>query len=85
MSKYKIIIKEDCGFCTKAIGELLSRKHDIQVIDVTDDAPLREAHSLKNNNWPTVPMISHCDEDGSERFIGGYTDLMNELNKEEGE
>lgn len=82
MSKYKIIIKEDCNFCTKAIAELLSRKQNIQVIDVTDDAPLREAHSLKNNNWPTVPMISHCDEDGGERFIGGYTDLMNELSKE---
>ena len=82
MSKYKIIVRHDCGFCTKAIAELLSRKQNIQVIDVTDDASLREAHSLKNNNWPTVPMISHCDDDGGERFIGGYTDLMNELSKE---
>lgn len=80
MSKYKIIVRHDCGFCRKAIAELLSRKQNIQVIDVTNDVPLREAHSLKNNNWPTVPMISLCDEQGNERFIGGYTDLMNELN-----
>ena len=83
MKKYKIVVKHDCGFCTKAIAELLSRKQNIQIIDVTDDVHLREAHSLKNNNWPTVPMISCYDENGAERFIGGYTDLMNELNKEE--
>jgi len=83
MKKYKIVVKHDCGFCTKAIEELLSRKQNIQIIDVTDDVPLREAHSLKNNNWPTVPMVSYYDENGTERFIGGYTDLMNELNKEE--
>ena len=38
MKKYKIVIKEDCGFCIKGISELLDRKYDIQVIDVTDDA-----------------------------------------------
>ena len=80
MMKYKIVIKDDCVFCKRAIKELIGRKYDIQVIDVTHDQPLREAHSLKNNNWPTVPMISLCDEEGNERFIGGYTDLMNELN-----
>ena len=83
MSKYKIVIKEDCSFCVKAIKELLDRKSHVQIIDVTDNQSLREAHSLKNNNWPTVPMISHCDEDGNERFIGGYTDLMSELNEKE--
>jgi glutaredoxin-related protein len=83
MKKFKIIIKEDCGFCTKAITELVLRKHDVQVIDVTNDHNLREAHSLKNNNWPTVPMISCYNDDGEERFIGGYTDLMNELENQE--
>ena len=46
MKKYKIVIKDDCGFCKKAIKELIDRKYDIQVIDVTDDQALREAHSL---------------------------------------
>ena len=80
MKKYKIVIKDDCGFCKKAVKELIDRKYDIQVIDVTDDQALREAHSLKNNNWPTVPMITECTDE--ERFIGGFTDLMAELEEE---
>tara|TARA_R100001509_G_scaffold140800_1_gene95694 strand:- start:1814 stop:2068 length:255 start_codon:yes stop_codon:yes gene_type:complete len=84
MKKYKIVIKNDCGFCTRAITELLNRKQNIEIIDVTDNQPLREAHSLTNNNWPTVPMITLCDEETKEeRFIGGFTDLMAELKEEE--
>ena len=83
MKKYKIVIKNDCDFCTKAISELLNRKQNVQIIDVTDNKSLREAHSLLNNNWPTVPMITLCDEQtGDERFIGGFTDLMEELKGE---
>jgi glutaredoxin-related protein len=56
----------------------LKRKHSVEIIDVSDNQSLREAHSLKNNRWPTVPMISVCnDEKNTEEFIGGYTDLMN--------
>lgn len=82
MSKYKIVIKKDCEFCTKAISELLKRKENIQLIDVTEDESLRQAHSLLNNNWPTVPMITYCDGE-TERFIGGYTDLINEIKQKE--
>ena len=77
MTKFKVVFKGDCGFCKKAVEELLKRKHSVELIDVSDNQPLREAHSLKNNRWPTVPMISvYNDEKSTEEFIGGYTDLM---------
>ena len=71
----------DCKFPSRQAFYSLSKTANA-FVSITEDESLRETHSLLNNNWPTVPMITYCDGE-TERFIGGYTDLINEIEQKE--
>lgn len=83
MKTFKIVYKSDCGFCRRAVELLIKESRCMKIINVTNNQSLREAYSMKNNDWPTVPMITlHDVKTGEETFIGGYTDLVKYLEQE---
>ena len=79
--KYVLFIKDECPFCVKAIDLLESKKLNYNVINFLPDQEdildeIKEAFS-----WQTVPMIILKHENQT-KFIGGYTDLLEEVENE---
>ena len=78
MAKIRIYLTKGCPFCTEALHILKTlpdaSQHELEVIDVTVNRPLRQEISKSVGNWPTVPMIFV-----NEHFIGGCTDLIQAL------
>ena len=76
---YTVYMKTTCPFCIQARDELFRQKvgHTIYVLD---DEPAR-LQSLKDfYNHHTVPMV-FVRENGMEKLIGGYTDLISYFDK----
>lgn len=65
----KIIKKNPCPYCDRALSFLSSKGLQAEVVDLTDN--LDELMEWKKKTgWQTVPMIFINDQ-----LIGGYTDL----------
>ena len=72
--KYKIYGTEYCPFC-KMVKELLDHKK-IEYDYLTFEPHSDTLQELKDwTKWKTVPLVFEVDEKGTERFIGGFTDL----------
>lgn len=68
-AKVKLIKKNPCPFCDRAINLLEGKGVQVEIVDLTDR--LDELQSWKEKTgWKTVPMIFINDE-----LVGGYTDL----------
>lgn len=72
--KFKMYTTSQCGFCRKAKAWLNERNHTYEEISL-DDPVLREQFKQDNPGMRTVPQIYLVNEDGSEHYIGGFTDL----------
>lgn len=65
----KIIKKNPCPYCDRALSFLSAKGLQAEVVDLTDN--LDELMEWKKKTgWQTVPMIFINDQ-----LIGGYTDL----------
>lgn len=68
-AKIKMIKKNPCPFCDRAMNFLNSKGYDVEIVDLTDN--LDELRTWKaKTGWQTVPMIFINDT-----LIGGYNDL----------
>lgn len=68
-AKIKIVKKNPCPYCDRAITLLDNKGLKYEIIDLTDR--LDELQTWKDKTgWKTVPMIFINDE-----LVGGYTDL----------
>ena len=76
---YTIYIKTNCPFCVQARDELFRQKvgHTIHILD---DQPERLQNLKDFYNHHTVPMV-FVRENGMEKLIGGYTDLISYFDK----
>ncbi len=76
MIYYKIICWNECPFCLKAKMEMIARKINFEYCSVDhSNVVLNYYKSIYKHN--TVPMIVEIDTlTGQEKFIGGYTDLI---------
>jgi glutaredoxin len=70
-----VYAKVDCPFCKDAIT-LLEERRESFVVTVLDHCSEFEAGIKKELNFPTVPIILKCFEDGKVQMIGGYTELQ---------
>ena len=76
---YYIWARSDCPFCLQAAEELIKQKTFFSVF-VMDDQ-LDELNALKKSReWETVPLIVCKNNNGEEKFIGGFTDLEEHFN-----
>jgi len=76
MKYYKIICWSECPFCLQARTAMLERSLNFEYC-VVDDSPKLLDHYKSIYEHGTVPMIIEIDvSTGQEKFIGGYTDLI---------
>ena len=81
MIYYKIIGWSECPFCLKAKLELISRKVNFEYCSVDHSNPLLQYYKSIYKHG-SVPMIIEFDQfTGQEKFIGGYTDLIEYFKK----
>ena len=79
---FNLWVKSGCPFCVDAQKELLIRKesHAVHVMDER----LEELEKVKTLwDHKTVPIVV-LQEGDEEEFIGGFTDLMEWLERDEG-
>ena len=76
---FMILAWGECPFCIKAKALLLQEGYEFEYI-ILDHAPtlLKNYKSIYDNG--TVPIIVyHNVEEGYEKVIGGYTDLVKHI------
>jgi len=68
-AKIKMIKKDPCPYCDRAMNFFNSKGVEVEVVDLTNN--LHEVDVWKERTgWRTVPMIFIGD-----RFVGGYVDI----------
>lgn len=68
-AQIKLIKKNPCPYCDRAMNFLKNKGLEVEVVDLTDN--LDELQNLKQKTgWQTVPMIFINDN-----LIGGYNDM----------
>tara|TARA_R110002110_G_scaffold91196_4_gene236956 strand:- start:427 stop:714 length:288 start_codon:yes stop_codon:yes gene_type:complete len=81
MKYYKIICWNECPFCLKAKMELIKRRLPFEYCSVDHSNTLLSYYKAIYKQG-TVPMIVEIDTStGQEKFIGGYTDLIEHFQK----
>ena len=81
MKYYKIICWADCPFCLRAKMAMIDKKLQFEYCAINHSEKLLEYYkSIYKHN--TVPMIVEINTfTGQEKFIGGYTDLIEYFRK----
>lgn len=69
---YKLYVRDDCGFCKRAIQFLT--EHKIEHVACSETGTQLIEEMKKKYDWPTVPIVIEVD-DTKETLIGGYTDM----------
>jgi glutaredoxin 3 len=68
-AKIKLIKKNPCPYCDRALIFLKQKGLQVEIIDLTNN--LDELQTIKEKTgWSTVPMIFV-----NEKLIGGYNDM----------
>ena len=81
MIYYKIICWSECPYCLQAKMVMIDRPEEFEYCAV-NHSPLLLEHYKSIYNHDTVPMIIEIDAmTGQEKFIGGYTDLIEYFGK----
>ena len=70
---YKLYIREDCGFCKRAVEFMMKHKIEHVVLSQIGTTELIEEAKVQYD-WPTVPIVVEIDGD-DEKLIGGYVDM----------
>ena len=84
MKYFVIFCKTECYYSIMAKAELITQEYPFQYISM-DHSPELLTKFKSNYSWETVPIISLRDTSdlNYEEFIGGYTDLIKWLIKED--
>ena len=77
--KFRLYTKADCPFCHAAIALLTENEKEFECYGM-DRQPELLNEIQSTYNWQTVPVVVEITE-GQEKFIGGFTDLREHLNK----
>jgi len=77
--KFRLYTKADCPFCQAAIALLAEHKKEFECYGL-DRQPELLKEIQGTYNWRTVPVVVEITK-GQEKFIGGFTDLKEYLNK----
>jgi len=81
MKYYKIICWSECPYCLQAKMVMIDRPEEFEYCAV-NHSPLLLEHYKSIYSHDTVPMIIEIDTmTGQEKFIGGYTDLIEYFEK----
>ena len=81
MIYYKIICWNECPFCLKAKMELIERRLPFEYCSIDHSNTLLDYYKAIYKQG-TVPMIVEINQlTGQEKFIGGYTDLIEYFKK----
>jgi glutaredoxin len=77
--KFRLYTKSSCPFCHAAIALLAEHKKEFECYGM-DQQPELLTEIQDTYNWRTVPVVVEVTA-GQEKFIGGFTDLKEYLNK----
>ncbi len=77
--KFRLYTKADCPYCQMAINLLAEHQKDFECYAM-DRQPKLLNEIKQTYRWDTVPVVIEITE-GKEKFIGGFTDLKEYLNK----
>ena len=75
--KFRWYTKTACPYCHMAV-KLLAEKQKSFECYALDEQPKLLNEIQSTYNWKTVPLVVEITE-GQEKFIGGYTDLVEYL------
>jgi len=77
--KFRIYTTSGCPYCQMALQLLTERQKEFECYAL-DSRPQLLNEIKSTYNWGTVPIIVEITE-GQEKFIGGFTDLKEYLDK----
>jgi glutaredoxin len=77
--KFRIYTKQNCPYCQMAISLLAEHQKEFECYAL-DSQPELLTEIQTTYRWDTVPVIVEITE-GHEKFIGGFTDLKEYLDK----
>ena len=77
--KFRLYTKTNCPFCQMAIRLLAEHKKELECYAL-DNQPKLLNEIKETYRWETVPVVVEITE-GQEKFIGGFEDLKEYLNK----
>ncbi len=77
--KFRLYTKSDCPYCHAAIALLAEHQKEFECYGL-DRQPELLNEIQSTYNWQTVPVVVEITE-GQEKFIGGFTDLKEDLNR----
>jgi len=81
MIYYKIICWSECPFCLKAKMEMIAKRLPFEYCSVDHSNTMLDYYK-SIYKYGTVPMIVEINQSsGQEKFIGGYTDLIEYFKK----
>jgi glutaredoxin len=75
--KFRLYTKTTCPYCQMAVRLLAENQKEFECYGM-DQQPELLTEIQNTYNWRTVPVIVEITE-GQEKFIGGYTDLVEYL------
>ena len=81
-TSYKIVGRDGCPYCVKAVEDIISNGDVYEEIKINDQVKRNEFYDDNNlvGKDRTVPQIWKIENDGSETYIGGYTQLLKHIN-----
>lgn len=77
--KFRLYTKTSCPYCQMAIQLLTEHQKDFECFAL-DSKPQLLNEIKSTYNWNTVPVVVEITP-GNEKFIGGFTDLKEYLDK----
>ena len=80
---FYLVSNPDCPFCTKAKDLLDQRGHTHIAFDIDWSHPAL-AQLKKEMDWKTIPMVFEL-RGRDQKFVGGYTDLVEYLGEDSSE
>ena len=75
--KFRIYTTSGCPYCQMALQLLTEQQKEFECYAL-DNQPKLLNEIKSTYNWKTVPVVVEITE-GQEKFIGGYTDLVEYL------
>ena len=78
---YIIYGTQTCGYCTQAKQLLEQKGMDFSYVDLTETTPGEQAKLMEiaGKAFRTVPQIFHKGFGNELKYVGGFTDLKEEL------
>jgi len=77
--KFRLYTKRNCPYCQMAMNLLAEKQKEFECYAL-DSQPELLQEIQTTYRWKTVPVVVEITE-GRERFIGGFTDLQQYLEK----